>query len=128
MNYPAIRQCPVCGKYRFEVEFEECPICSWMNDVTQEENPDAKGLANIFMSSSARSLPAQWAAAFWWRMSAMRIPAASATSSMACWRHCRSSSLWCSPSGCAATTSPPFPMCSRTSRTEISSSVSSPVL
>ena len=47
MNYPAIRQCPVCGKYRFEVEFEECPICSWMNDVTQEENPDAKGLANI---------------------------------------------------------------------------------
>ena len=38
MNYPAIRQCPVCGKYRFEVEFEECPICSWMNDVTQEEN------------------------------------------------------------------------------------------
>ena len=43
MNYPAIRQCPVCGKYSFEVEFEECPICSWMNDVTQEENPDAKG-------------------------------------------------------------------------------------
>ena len=59
MNYPAIRQCPVCGKYRFEVEFEECPICSWMNDVTQEENPDAKGLANIMSLNECRKAYAE---------------------------------------------------------------------
>lgn len=59
MNYPAVRQCPVCGKYRFEVEFEECPICSWMNDVTQEENPDAKGLANIMSLNECRKAYAE---------------------------------------------------------------------
>ena len=59
MNYPAIRQCPVCGKYRFEVEFEECPISSWMNDVTQEENPDAKGLANIMSLNECRKAYAE---------------------------------------------------------------------
>ena len=47
MNYPAIRQCPVCGKY------------SWMNDVTQEENPDAKGLANIMSLNECRKAYAE---------------------------------------------------------------------
>ena len=49
----------MCGKYRFEVEFEECPICSWMNDVTQEENPDAKGLANIMSLNECRKAYAE---------------------------------------------------------------------
>ena len=39
-------QCPVCKKYDFIEPFEDCPICSWCNDVVQEEHPDWTGCAN----------------------------------------------------------------------------------
>ena len=43
MDSPAIRLCPVCGKYKFKEPFEECPICGWQNDEYQEERPDKGG-------------------------------------------------------------------------------------
>ncbi len=38
--------CPVCGKYRFDEEFDICPYCHWENDLGQLANPNLEGGAN----------------------------------------------------------------------------------
>lgn len=53
-NNPAVRLCPVCGKYIFQEPFVDCPVCGWLNDVVQEEHPDAGGLANIMSLNECR--------------------------------------------------------------------------
>ena len=39
-------ECPVCGKYTFDEEYDICPYCGWENDAVQYENPDFAGGAN----------------------------------------------------------------------------------
>ena len=40
--------CPVCGKYEFPNgnTFRVCPVCDWMDDPVQEDEPDWDGCAN----------------------------------------------------------------------------------
>ena len=47
--------CPVCKKHFFTEEYEECPICNWVNDEIQEEMGDIKA-ENPFTLSEAREL------------------------------------------------------------------------
>ena len=54
MDSPAIRVCPVCGKYKFKEPFEDCPICNWENDVVKEEHPNWKCCANYMSLNEAR--------------------------------------------------------------------------
>ena len=38
--------CPVCGEYEFEEDFDLCPVCEWQHDRVQEDEPDLAGGAN----------------------------------------------------------------------------------
>jgi uncharacterized Zn finger protein (UPF0148 family) len=38
--------CPVCGQYVFEMDFDLCPVCDWQHDRVQEIEPDLAGGAN----------------------------------------------------------------------------------
>lgn len=40
--------CPVCGKHIFKTNYtdEMCPVCDWINDIIQNEDPDYIGGAN----------------------------------------------------------------------------------
>ena len=37
--------CPVCGQHSFDEDndFEECPVCGWVNDGVQRADPDYRG-------------------------------------------------------------------------------------
>jgi len=37
--------CPLCGQHHFEEndDFEECPVCGWVNDGVQRADPDYRG-------------------------------------------------------------------------------------
>ena len=41
-------KCPICGQHEFPRgnSFLVCPVCSWMDDGVQEEEPDWGGCAN----------------------------------------------------------------------------------
>ena len=43
-NFP----CPVCGQHTFRTNYtdEMCPVCDWINDIIQNEDPDYEGGAN----------------------------------------------------------------------------------
>ena len=45
--------CPCCGKEKVR-EYDICSICSWENDLIQEEHPDMRGGANIMSLNEAR--------------------------------------------------------------------------
>ena len=45
--------CPVCNKYLFQYDLEECPICGWVNDDYQEDFPELKG-ANSYSLNQAK--------------------------------------------------------------------------
>ncbi len=47
-------KCPVCGQYDFVRPFEDCPVCSWCNDVVQEEHPDWENCANTMSLNMAK--------------------------------------------------------------------------
>ena len=38
--------CPICGKYRFNDEYDICPYCHWENDPIQFADPNYVGGAN----------------------------------------------------------------------------------
>jgi hypothetical protein len=40
--------CPVCGQHIFKTNFtdETCPVCYWINDIVQNEDPYYEGGAN----------------------------------------------------------------------------------
>ncbi len=42
------RICPVCGNHTFEEDdnFETCPMCGWVDDLVQRDNPDYEDGAN----------------------------------------------------------------------------------
>ncbi|MBQ7958079.1 MAG: hypothetical protein IJ279_08580 [Clostridia bacterium] len=46
--------CPVCKKHSFTEPFEVCPICRWINDVTQEEQLDLRRCGNIMSLNEAK--------------------------------------------------------------------------
>ena len=50
--------CPVCGRARLLNILEECPVCAWVHDPTQEEEPDRRRLGNRMSLNQAR---AAWA-------------------------------------------------------------------
>ena len=60
------RPCPVCGQYDFgeDGDFEECPVCGWVNDGVQRANPDYSGGYNRISLNDARK---KWKAGtlFW---------------------------------------------------------------
>lgn len=39
-------KCKCCGEYKFNYEFEICPICGWQNDPIQNEDENFFGGAN----------------------------------------------------------------------------------
>ena len=41
-----MNNCPVCGQYEFEEDFDVCPICEWQHDRVQESDSDFCGGAN----------------------------------------------------------------------------------
>lgn len=47
-------QCPVCQQHNFKAPFEDCPVCSWANDVVQEDYPDLGGCGNYMSLNEAR--------------------------------------------------------------------------
>lgn len=53
--------CPICGRHKFSTpnSFEICPICDWMDDAVQANNPDWDGCANRSSLNQAR---AEWKA------------------------------------------------------------------
>ena len=38
--------CPICGEYEFEEDFDICPVCEWQHDRVQEGDPTYWGGAN----------------------------------------------------------------------------------
>ena len=40
--------CPCCGKHNFKIDnnFEVCPVCKWIDDGVQRDNPDIAGCGN----------------------------------------------------------------------------------
>ena len=53
---PGKHLCPVCGKYDFVYSFSngECPVCGWINDSYQEENPGEGYYENTMSLNEAR--------------------------------------------------------------------------
>lgn len=52
--------CPLCGQHHFEEndDFEECPVCGWVNDGVQRADPDYRGGYNrISLNEAKRNLP-----------------------------------------------------------------------
>ena len=51
-------KCPVCGQYEFPFDnsFFICPVCGWMDDGVQEEEPDYDGGANIYSLNQCRKM------------------------------------------------------------------------
>jgi rubredoxin len=49
-------KCPVCGQHAFEEadDFEECPVCGWVNDGVQRADPDYPGGYNRISLNDAR--------------------------------------------------------------------------
>jgi hypothetical protein len=51
-------KCPCCGYYTFshklDGEFDKCPVCYWIDDPIQMEDPDYHGGANISSLNQAR--------------------------------------------------------------------------
>lgn len=56
---PAIRPCPVCGKYIFKEPYEDCPVCGWENDVIQEKWLTVGGCANVMSLEECRKAYAE---------------------------------------------------------------------
>lgn len=51
--------CPVCNEHQFEEEnaFEECPVCGWVDDLVQRNNPDYKnGYNRMSLNEAKRAL------------------------------------------------------------------------
>lgn len=42
--------CPVCGKGRFEAEYDICSVCSWENDPVQYDNPEVRGANHLSLN------------------------------------------------------------------------------
>ena len=47
-------KCPVCGKGIILDAWEECPVCGWLDDPFQEEQPDMDGGNNKMSLNQAR--------------------------------------------------------------------------
>ena len=47
-------ECPVCGKYCFDEEYDICPICGWENDGVQADDHNYAGGANHLSVNEAR--------------------------------------------------------------------------
>ena len=43
-----LTMCPCCGEHRFTEKdyYECCPVCGWIDDAVQRNNPDYPGGAN----------------------------------------------------------------------------------
>lgn len=50
---------PVCGKYKFKEQFEDCPVCGWVNDLVQAKYPDWAGCGNIMSLDECRKAYAE---------------------------------------------------------------------
>lgn len=48
-------KCPICGKYDFKYEYDECPVCGWMLDFYQEKCPDEL-MTNTYSLNEAKWL------------------------------------------------------------------------
>ena len=50
--------CPLCGQHHFEEndDFEECPVCGWVNDGVQRADPDYRGGLRAFAGDVRASL------------------------------------------------------------------------
>lgn len=50
--------CPVCGKFMFERDcsYDVCPVCGWVNDGMQIDEPDTKMTPNILSLNEYRDL------------------------------------------------------------------------
>ena len=48
--------CPLCGQHHFEEndDFEECPVCCWVNDGVQRADPDYRGGYNRISLNEAK--------------------------------------------------------------------------
>ena len=48
--------CPLCGQHHFEEndDFEECPVCGWVNDGVQRADPDYRGGYNRISLNEAK--------------------------------------------------------------------------
>lgn len=48
--------CPLCGQHNFEEygDFEECPVCGWVNDGVQRAYPDYAGGYNRISLNEAK--------------------------------------------------------------------------
>ena len=46
--------CPVCKRHSFvhPANFEECPVCEWVNDGYQADHPDALGENTISLNEA----------------------------------------------------------------------------
>lgn len=49
------KKCPVCGKYKFEENYDICPNCGWENDPVQRKDPDFAGGANKMSLKEAKA-------------------------------------------------------------------------
>ena len=47
---------PLCGQHHFEEndDFEECPVCGWVNDGVQRADPDYRGGYNRISLNEAK--------------------------------------------------------------------------
>lgn len=48
--------CPICNEYKFDEEYDICPICDWEHDLVQENDEDYSGGANELSVKEARIL------------------------------------------------------------------------
>lgn len=48
--------CPACGQHSFDEDndFEECPVCGWVNDGVQRADPDYRGGYNRISLNEAK--------------------------------------------------------------------------
>ena len=48
--------CPLCGQHHFEEndDFEECPVCGWVNDGVQRADPNYRGGDNRISLNEAK--------------------------------------------------------------------------
>lgn len=49
-------KCPVCGKteFRDQDSYDVCPVCDWIDNLYQRENPEEWGLANRLSLNTAK--------------------------------------------------------------------------